>query len=708
MNVTLIKDMENALAGVLKISAELNTQNNPRPALVSIIRKLRIARELSSIYYICVAGSQSAGKTRLIRELYQLDEGWLADNQGRGERIPVFILEKECDAPYAVVVKYDAQGNEQEEAIGQDAFRALISGYENSGNLDCLFPKLYVPRRYFDSQRCGFVLLPGYEMLNPNNAEWQGLMRHTLVHSLGSILVTDRTRIADNSQKQILNDLVARYFPDRKPAIAVTKTEMLMPEQKDELAETVADVFRIRSDEQDRVIFTGVGDEAYRAAWSSQLIRIINKYALSAAGSDAGRLRELEKLLDTEVATIKAALENELAAQSVSEHLTERHAERMQEAFTKASERYRNRYAKKLREHTENYLNQVKEIAEKKYNDEEEGFTRKFRHAANFLTLKSGENETRFKSRIIDCWCNGTNMLQSPLESDYLAISDMSVKELGIQEIASSELAALKLGELDKLLGYENATFDMPEVDSQKLQHDLRLLFSKGVTSTESAARLKETHVEHVLKVLPAITMEYFRLNQAVAIRAPELARTELEAFDFSKLASSIQQDLPKVAQASPSAKPLLNTLAAILAVDVAIDGSIDTIPAIAGTLTGSQTAAASLGASLSMAAAGAITLGFVAYRGATEVQRYDAARKGFIGESLTLFAEAHIKKGLELYDDLMENLEDRLVHNLRVAYGLGSDLAARDALARGLTRLEHARVNLVKAIDYAQSRYVD
>src|SRR5690606_1480241 len=163
MKATLIKDLENAVAGVLKVSAELKTRSNPRPALVSILRKLRIARELSSVYYICVAGSQSAGKTRLIRELYDLGEGWHADNQGRGERIPVFILEKDCDTPYAVVVKYDAQGNEQEEMISQDAFRALISGYDSSGDLDCLFPKLYVPRRYFDGQRCGFVLLPGYE-----------------------------------------------------------------------------------------------------------------------------------------------------------------------------------------------------------------------------------------------------------------------------------------------------------------------------------------------------------------------------------------------------------------------------------------------------------------------------------------------------------------------------------------------------------------
>lgn len=280
----------------------------------------------------------------------------------------------------------------------------------------------------------------------------------------------------------------------------------------------------------------------------------------------------------------------------------------------------------------------------------------------------------------------------------------MSAKELGIQEIKSTELATIKHEGLNKLLGYEGASLEVPAVGTQELQHDLRLLLSKGIATTNDVSRFKAEHVEEVLKALPALTMEYFRLNQAVAIRMPELARTELEAFDFGKLSSSIQEDLPKV---TASAKPLLSTLAAILAVDVVVDGSIDTIPAIAGTLTGGQTAAASLGASLSMAAAGAITLGFIAYRGATEIQRYDAARKGFIAESLNQFAEAHIKKGLELYDDLMETLEERLVRNLRMAYGLGADLTVKDALARGLTRLEHARVNLVKAIDDAQSRHV-
>lgn len=713
VNTRLIKDLENALAGVLTISAELKSRSTHRPALVSILRKLRIARELASVYYICVAGSQSAGKTRLVRELYQLDEGWLADNQGRGERVPVFIIETDCDRPYAVAVSYTEAGEEREDEITQEEFRGIVSAYDASDLR--LFPKLYVPRRYFPAQTCGFVLLPGYETLNADNVQWQGLMRHTLTHSLGSILVTDRTRIADNSQKQILADLLSRYFPDRKPIIAVTKTEDFNDEQKQELSATVRGVFDISESEQDRVVCTGVrqDDGDYRDAWCKQLISTMNTYALTSAGSDEGRLQELESILDGDLERAVDALTSEFASESISEHLTERQVEKVQELFHKSVERYRQRYAKKLRDNTQNYAMNARKAAEEKYAKEEENFTAKLKQAGNFMMLQSGENERRFKDRIVNCWLNGGEDLRSPLDSDYLAISEMSSNELGVRRLdgGGKGLQVLKEQGLEKMMGYDVSSITGSSQSVEELHHDLRLLLSEtraGDVKSKAIERLKDNRVENVLKSLPAVTMEYFRLNQAMALKQPELARSEIEAFDFGKLAEGINRDLPKVSQ---SVKPLLSTMAAILAVDVAIDGTLDTIPAIAGTLTGGTgtgaAAASGLGASLSMAAAGVITLGFIAYRGASEVQRYDAARKGYIAECMAHFAEAHIQKGLEIYDDLMENLQERLTNNLRLAYGLGTELSTKDALARGLNRVACARVNLVKAIDDVQTKRV-
>jgi hypothetical protein len=713
VNTYLIKDLENALAGVLTISAELKTRGSHRQALISILRKLRIARELASVYYICIAGSQSAGKTRLVRELYSLDESWLADNQGRGERVPVFIIEKDCDEPKAFAVRYTEAGEEQEVEISKEEFREIVSAYD--ANDLRLFPKLYVPRRYFQGASCGFVLLPGYETLNADNAQWQGLMRHTLTHSLGSILVTDRTRIADSGQKQILSDLLSRYFPDRKPIIAVTKTEDFTQQQKDELTTTVREVFEIHPAESNRVVCTGVreGDEAYRETWCKQLINIVNTYALTSAGSDEGRLHELEKILDLDLEAATDALESELASESISEHLTERQVEKVQQLFQKSVERYRHRYAKKLRENTLHYSRSAQRVAEDKYIAEEESVVAKLKQAGNFLTFQSGENERRFKDRIVECWRNGDGELKSPLESDYLAISEMSSNELGVRKLqdGGKGLQVLKEQGLEKMMGYDVTSVTGPAQSAEELHHDLRLLLSHSRANdvkTTTIERLKDSRVENVLKALPAMTMEYFRLNQAMAIKLPELARSELESFNFEKLAVEINRDLPKVSQ---SIKPLLSTMAAILAVDVAIDGTLDTIPAIAGTLTGGAgagtAAATGLGATLSMAAAGIITLGFIAYRGASEVQQYDAARKGFIAQCMAQFAESHIQKGLEIYDDLMENLQERLTANLRLAYGLGTEISTKDALARSLNRLACARVNLVKAIDDVQIKRV-
>lgn len=719
MHSPLIKDLERALTALLPVTAQLKTSPQ-RTAIVSLLRKLRIARELSSAYYVCVAGSQSAGKTRLVRELYGLDGTWLADNQGRGERVPVFIFEKAgCTEPYAVAVQCSDSDHEQEVKLSPEEFRALVSDYDAGS--DKLFPKLYVPQRHFAAHQFGFVLLPGYEVVNRDNAQWQGLMRHTLIHSLGSVLVTDRTRVADHSQQQILQDLVSRYFPDRKPILAVTKTESFDEGQVRELSATVAEVFNVPGPEQDRIVCTGVGDDSYRAKWCDEIIRSINKYSLSSIGADEVRLQALEELVVGDLDVIREGLENEEGFQSITNHLAERNVDKFKELFSKAATKYRKGYSKKLGEHVWAHAAIAKSNAGLRYEKEEENFSAKFKQAVNFLTLQSGEQERVFKERILDCWRESdANLvarlkapsleadLRIPLDSDYVAISQMSENTLGVSAVADTGLLRqIKQGSLENLLGYDQAATPNAQMSNQTLRHDLQLLLGAPREVDQlKPGQLESGNAEEVIKLLPAMTMEYVRLNQAIALRTPELASTDLASFDFEKLAREIKEQLPA---ASGALKPLINSIGAILAVDVMIDGSVDTIPAVIDTVTGgtSATAATGLGASLSMAAAGAIALGFMAYKGASEVQRYDAARKGMINQTIDQFAESHIQRSLDVYDELMENLEDRLVGNLRLAYGLGNDLSIKDAMARQLNRLDRARINLVRAIDDVQRKRV-
>lgn len=694
MTPDLIKNLEHAVAGVLDVVAGLDSRSAHRATLKSVLRKLRITRELSSLYYICVAGSQSAGKTRLVRELYNLngEHEWLVDNQGRGERVPVFILEKDCAEPYAVGVRYKpGPDGSEEETLDKASFRRIISAYDV--NDDYLFTKLYVPKQYFSAQSFGLVLLPGYEMLNRDNAEWQGLMRHTLIHSLGSVLVTDRTRIADNAQVKILADLKSRYFPDRKPVIAVTKTEALENQQIEDLTATVADVFEVPGHELDRIICTGVGDEDYRRKWTRNIMDVVGKYALSSAGSETVRIEELERIINDELDNVSAALREEAAGEGISEHLKERQVEKVRSAFRKASDRYRRGYAKELRNNMIGYAGHAIGIATDKYIEEEENLTAKLRQAGNFLTFQSGEHEQRFHKRIVDCWNGADDQGQSPLISDYRAITDMSRKELDIEPPTEGTLA-LTQQPLQNLIGHGTTREQIPDDKLLALRQDLRLLMGQNLKDEKDLTPqlLQSEQLEEVLRQLPAMTMEYVRITQAIALRKPELLNKELANFDFNALRTEIETELP---QAQKTFGPLLKSIAAIMAVDVVIDGQFDVL----NTLTGGG-AATGLGGTLSMAAAGAIAVGFIAYKTANQVQAYDAAKKGFIRESLMHFAESHIQKSLELYDDLMENLDDRMTRNLRLAYGLGGELTTHDSLTRNLHRMDVARTNVIKALD--------
>ena len=44
--------------------------------------------------------------------------------------------------------------------------------------------------------KTAWVLLPGYELINSNNAPWQSLMRHIVQHAASKIIVIDEQRLA--------------------------------------------------------------------------------------------------------------------------------------------------------------------------------------------------------------------------------------------------------------------------------------------------------------------------------------------------------------------------------------------------------------------------------------------------------------------------------------------------------------------------------
>src|SRR5471032_2368189 len=128
--------------------------NNPAvdAQMLPVMRRLALAEIMHARWLIAVGGTQSAGKTTLVRSLYGVDNKWLPPNEGQGETLPILIEESDQHAApqgYARMLVPDARAPHQfireDVSMEQPDFVAACRGQ----NAAVLLPILRVPRRYF-------------------------------------------------------------------------------------------------------------------------------------------------------------------------------------------------------------------------------------------------------------------------------------------------------------------------------------------------------------------------------------------------------------------------------------------------------------------------------------------------------------------------------------------------------------------------------
>mgnify|MGYP003600151784 FL=1 len=673
--------------------------------VLSINRKLRITRELADTRYIAIAGTQSAGKTRLIREMYDLDNQWISDNEGRGEQLPLFIIEhEECTQPYAVVVEY-TNDREQEREITSEELHTILRNYNAENSI--LLAKLYVPIKYFKQNNFGFVLLPGYEMETRENQKWQQLMRHTLTHALGCILVTDETRIAENTQKRILDDLRSQYLENRQPIVAVTKTENLKDEQRVELRQTVAEAFEFSEQQKANIVLTGADDDNYKKNWSSALMYAIMTTTLNSKQSEAAKYAELDYLLSDEVDDIISLSQiGLLEVDSIGTNSqAEKNINEILEKFDTARDKFKRKYNKELTRQTHSYVHATIALTEEAYTDNEEGIK-------NWWNNLGEDHQRRAKQRIQSMWRDNQNTKKSEpktiIESNVKALSDLSNDQLGLN--VTSEFTRNEQGLINNtaaLLG-ENKSNKVAVLDKPEVQDGIKRLFSPSVISTDNDIKFNND-LSKAIALVPALVMEYGRLMQVAVVTTPDFKISEKMSGDklIENFATTVSTGLPKF---NESLKPIITTMATILAVDVTIDGQIDTIPALIQAVSSTATisaggVAAGIGATASMAAAGVIVGGYLVYQAHKEVQRYHATQKEYIATVIEYYGDMNIQNSLDQYDDVMENIRDVLSDNLRKAYGLDQKLGKSDTVLRCLTATKNAQENLQRYLGGQQSR---
>lgn len=667
--------------------------------ILPVMRSLLLAEVLSQTWIIAVGGSQSAGKTSLVRAMYGLrdENDWLSDNEGQGERLPVLVLE---DANLAEPQGYVRKLKESKERKGEFELeweKVSVTDFQlacRGANPQALLPELRVPQRYFHHRGQALMLLPGYEKPNRENKVWQTLMREVLVGAAGIIIVTDETRLASQSQRDIAADMLQGELRNAKPLVIISKTEALASDadRLDQLRRAACKVFNLdMASDAHQVLCTGTDDQTYVAQWLPKLKAALNDISIGGNDRRQVQLVRLESVLSKDLTRLINRIDSASVIRfqameggaSGNAAILEELLAHFDDAVSYLREDHRKEVDKMLdMQHAE----ANKELTQR-LKSKHEGFLNKL---SGFFDTYSEAKEA-LESDIRAAW----PAPQVIREAHAAALTTLTGAMRG--RMAPPDYS----GNVMQQLGYVDGKGQAvpSKLTDQTVHHDLSILLGKSNGDVVGADRTK--HLEQSVALLPALMLEYTRLTVAV----PALAgMSELPKGDVMAAAKEVQQKFDHFSDVS---KSLIKGIGLMLAVDFSVDGHIDTIPALlqalglgnAAPAAGGTVAAAGVGATLAATAAGVAALGFVVHTALQQMRFHDGQVSAFAHAMLQNVRDHHQVHYITSFDDMMRKLRAHLVRNMRQRLGLDQSLGERDRLGKALADVRMFQRDLLDAL---------
>ena len=211
--------------------------------LEALARKMEVSYYIQKRDTIAIAGMQGSGKSTLIKNIYGLPKDILSISSERGEKIPVFLTEKEHLKP----AEYEAKAVYYENGEKQEKFIDISEIKTHSRRGNAAYLEVFVPYQFFYRDNAGFVLLPGFEKDQDRsfNKDYNSLMEYTLHFANAVILVTDNVGIA-NEEIDSLVELLGLNFSPTNCVFAITKCEDVDEEECEELRVTLSSVCKER------------------------------------------------------------------------------------------------------------------------------------------------------------------------------------------------------------------------------------------------------------------------------------------------------------------------------------------------------------------------------------------------------------------------------------------------------------------------------
>jgi len=697
----LLRDLNAALrelrgaVTLLEDTEELNAQMLP------VMRRLLLAEVMGRESIFAIGGSQGAGKTTLLNTLYGLkgeDAQWLKPNEGQGECMPVLVVEERGRTQVEGAVR------RLEEVVGIYRVNEVplnLKDFHSAVRTPTpadLLPVFKVPQRYFQRADQAWLLLPGYESETRQNKEWQRLMRQALVASVGCIIVTDETRMANQEQVDIVKDMMDKELHGAQTLVAISKTEGSrgQPDRQQALHETAQRVFGLTPERAARwIICTGVEDEDYVAEWLPVLSNRIGDLALSGGGDRLAQLERLETVLEQDLSALltRVRVKADLwFRQREGEEGSREVVQACLEAFDEERDDLRAKYQVAVGSMLDKHCNEGWRALEDRLKNDHEGL---INHIKDFLRTASASRQLVEQS-VREAW-------QAPgvvLECYVEAVGQLTRQKLGAPQMPTcgTEIQARvsKDSPLQRL-GYINGSpWKRPTKDEE---NNLRILFGTLTPLEEEKGERISAGFERSVKLLPALGLEFARLASLV----PEVVGVEgttLTQADLSQRPDLIGQALQNLGTGVDLGRTVLRGIAAVLAVDVVADGELD-VPgvlssAVHGTAATGGTAAAGAVTGVGAAVVGLVAVGYLTYSAMCETRQHDENALVAFQLLLRNIRDWHQEHFMHHFDDLMNKLRERLQQALRERYHLDQTLMEKDRLAKVLADVRVLRRDLL------------
>lgn len=675
--------------------------------LLAVMRRLLLAEVLGNTWIVAIGGSQGAGKTALMSSMYDLRGNapyWLPSNEGRGEKMPVLIVEieglKEPQGYVRRLQKDEASKGYtlREVTIDVEEFQRVV--YDP--NAEDLLPVLKVPQRFFKRENQAWLLLPGYEKQERANRSWQELMRQAMIAAGGCIIVTDETRMANQQQQEIVRDMLENELRECSPYIVISKTEAYRhnPERLAALRASAQAAFKVPAELAEKnIIFSGADDMDYVNEWMPQLRRAIDDLNFTGHSDRNFQMSHLARIVGTDLNRVLTAIRSKALLyyrRGKSGHSDGADVlEEVLEAFDEAAILLR-----------EEHLTKVTELAGKVYGDAakelDKTLVRDHEGLKNWLSTAFDSNtktKQKMQSLVQDSWKKAAPGLFTSYTKALESLTTQRLGRLSEADSPDSAHAPERLGNAHKLvqLGYMHASGRPVRFSSLNAANisDIKILLGNGSRMDEQASQEASKQFRHSAALIPAMSLEYSRILYTL----PELAKLNN---DFTPLNGSTDANIAVEGVESLSAgvelgRTAIRSLAGIMAVDVISDGDSDILGALFGqSQTGDGGTDAGTGSggippipvTLHPVATAAVAVVAAAYLTTVAISRmrtFEKAASAQAHNMLRNIHDYHVEHFRAHFNKLMATAKTRITENVRARYRMDDTLMRKDRLAKAI-----------------------